>query len=353
MSDLLGKDRNRLAALGVDVDAVLRAALALAASLRAGHKVLTFGNGGSAADAQHFAAELTGRFELERPGLPAVALTTDTSALTAIANDYGFAAVFARQIEALGRPGDVALGISTSGTSPNVVAAIEAARRRGMTTISLCGSPGCRLCEVADVPLVAVAESTASVQEIHLTIEHALCRAVEQALFAGALPPVLPPGHVLTLDELIALRQEWRAAGRSVVWTNGCFDVLHSGHLASLAGARALGDILVVGINDDGSVRRLKGPGRPIVPATDRAAVLAALRTVDYVIVFGQDTPEEVLERVRPDIACKGSDYAGASGKPVPERAVVEAHGGRMEFLPWIDGRSTTQLLATAADDPL
>src|SRR5207253_9935133 len=147
-------------------------------------KVLIFGNGGSAADAQHMATELVGRFLVPvRRALPAIALTTDTSALTAIANDFGFERVFARQVEALGRRGDVALAISTSGTSANVLAGVRAAQAAGLTTVGLCGAPGCPLCELADVAIAAPPGSTARVQEAHLAIEHALCRAVEHRLF--------------------------------------------------------------------------------------------------------------------------------------------------------------------------
>jgi phosphoheptose isomerase len=346
VADPLRGDAARLEELGVAPEPVARGALALAATLRGGGKVLVFGNGGSAADAQHIAAELVGRFEIERAALPAIALTTDTSALTAIANDYGFAHVFARQVEALGRRGDVALAISTSGSSANVLEGVEAARRAGLATIGLCGAPGCLLCEAVDIAIAAPAGDTARVQEVHLAVEHALCRAVEHLLFGGDDAPV-PPGSVVSLDELLRLREEWRAAGRVVVWTNGCFDVLHAGHLASLEAARGLGDVLVAGVNSDEAVRRLKGEGRPLVPADERAALVAALRPVDFVVVFDEDTPEAVLGRLRPEVHVKGADYAPPDGKPIPELAVVEGYGGRVEFLPLVPRRSTTELVDT------
>jgi rfaE bifunctional protein nucleotidyltransferase chain/domain len=344
--DPLREDAGRLQALGVDPDAVARAALALVGALGAGGKLLAFGNGGSAADAQHVAAELIGRFEVTRASLPAIALTTDSSALTAIANDFGFEAVFARQVEGLGRPGDVALGISTSGTSPNVLAGIGAARERGLVTIGLCGAPGCPLCAAVDVAIAAPAGPTALVQEAHLAVEHALCRAVDRLLFADDPPLRAPaPGTVVTLDALLEARALWRAAGRVVAWTNGCFDVLHAGHLASLEAARGFGDVLVVGLNDDAAVTRLKGEGRPLVPAVERAALVAALRPVDHVVVFADDTPEAVLDALRPDVHVKGADYAPPGGKPVPERALVEGYGGRVEFIPLVPGRSSTSLI--------
>jgi phosphoheptose isomerase len=344
--EALGEDAARLEALGVSPEPVVRAALAVVASLRAGGKVLLFGNGGSAADAQHVAAELVGRFELDRAGLPAVALTTDASALTAIGNDYGFERTFARQVEALGRRGDVAVAISTSGTSANVLAAAEAARAAGLTTIGLCGAPGCPLCELVDVAIAAPPGPTAAVQEAHLAVEHALCRAVEQRLFADdRRAEAAASGTVVSLEELLAMRAEWRAAGRVVVWTNGCFDVLHAGHLASLEAASELGGVLVVGVNSDRAVARLKGEGRPLVPAEERARLVAALRPVDHVVVFDDDTPEAVLAQVQPDIHTKGADYEPPDGKPIPELAVVEGYGGRVEFLPLVPQRSTTELV--------
>jgi D-beta-D-heptose 7-phosphate kinase / D-beta-D-heptose 1-phosphate adenosyltransferase len=138
-----------------------------------------------------------------------------------------------------------------------------------------------------------------------------------------------------------------RARGGTTVATGGCFDLLHAGHVRTLEAARALGDCLVVGINDDASVRRLKGSARPLVPARDRAAVLAALTCVDAVVVFGEDTPTALLERLRPDVWAKGGDYAGA---PLPEAAALERWGGRAVVLPHHAGHSTTRLIEEAAN---
>jgi len=150
-------------------------------SLLGGGRVLAFGNGGSAADAQHFAAELVGRFQRERAGLSAIALTTDPSTVTAVANDMGFAAVFRRQVEAHGRPGDVALGISTSGRSPNVIEALRVARERGLLTVGLTGSGGGELAglvhHLVDVPH----HDTQRIQEVHAMVLHILCQVVEEA----------------------------------------------------------------------------------------------------------------------------------------------------------------------------
>jgi D-sedoheptulose 7-phosphate isomerase len=162
--------------------AISAAADALLAALRTGRKVLVCGNGGSAADSQHFAAELVGRFTRERRAWPALALTTDASVLTAIGNDHGFDRVFARQVEAHGQPGDVLVGISTSGGSPNVMAAVEAARARGLVTIGLTGRDGGALGRAADVHVNVPSSSTARTQEVHATILHVLCDLVEEGL---------------------------------------------------------------------------------------------------------------------------------------------------------------------------
>jgi D-sedoheptulose 7-phosphate isomerase len=160
------------------------AAEAMVTALRAGGRILACGNGGSAADAQHFAAELVGRFERERAALAAIALTTDTSILTALANDYDFARVFGRQVEALGRPGDVLLGISTSGGSANVIAAFAAAKAGGLTTVALTGRDGGAVGAAADIHINVPAASTARVQEVHRTLLHAVCALIERELYA-------------------------------------------------------------------------------------------------------------------------------------------------------------------------
>lgn len=161
---------------------VLEAAAAIAGALKSGGKLLLFGNGGSAADAQHVAAELVGRFERERAAMAAVALTTDASVLTSVANDYAFDRVFARQLEGLGRKGDVALGISTSGASPNVVAALVAARALGLLTIALTGADGGAVGRAAVIHVNVPSNSAARVQEVHRTLLHVICDIVERDL---------------------------------------------------------------------------------------------------------------------------------------------------------------------------
>ncbi|MCX7817619.1 MAG: SIS domain-containing protein [Kiritimatiellae bacterium] len=162
------------------------AAERLASCLRSGGKVLLCGNGGSAADAQHMAAELVNRFLLDRPAWPAIALSTDTSALTAIGNDCGFDAVFARQVEALGRPGDALVAFSTSGRSPNVLRAVEVARRQGLWTLAITGGDGGALAGAADASLcVSVSAHTPRIQEGHQLILHLLCERIEELLAGG------------------------------------------------------------------------------------------------------------------------------------------------------------------------
>lgn len=158
----------------------IRLAEICVAAMNAGNKLLFFGNGGSAGDSQHLATELMVRYRVNRRALPAIALTTDTSLLTAAANDFGYETVFARQIEALGRAGDVAIGITTSGQSPNVIAALETARDMGMTAASLSGKDGGRLVGLADPLLIVPSQTTARIQEMHITVGQMLCDVLEQ-----------------------------------------------------------------------------------------------------------------------------------------------------------------------------
>ncbi len=168
-------------------DEIAAAGLRLADCFRSGHKTLLFGNGGSASDAQHIAGEWVGRYRGDRPALPAIALTANSSDTTAIANDYGFEHVFVRGVEAHGREGDVAIAISTSGDSRNVIAAVEAARARGLTTIGLLGKGGGRLADAVDLAIIVPSDTTARIQEGHITIGHILCEIVDAELFPDSV----------------------------------------------------------------------------------------------------------------------------------------------------------------------
>ncbi|CAL78895.1 Phosphoheptose isomerase (Sedoheptulose 7-phosphate isomerase) [Bradyrhizobium sp. ORS 278] len=183
--------RSRAAMERAAVDGALlasaeRIATAIIGALRGGHKLLIVGNGGSAADAQHIAAEIVGRYKQERPAFAAIALTTDTSALTAIGNDYGFDHVFARQVEGLGASGDVLLAISTSGRSPSILNALRKARERGLVTIGFTGTNGLGMGELCDELLVAPSDDTPLIQQIHLATAHGICETIEAALMQDA-----------------------------------------------------------------------------------------------------------------------------------------------------------------------
>jgi rfaE bifunctional protein nucleotidyltransferase chain/domain/rfaE bifunctional protein kinase chain/domain len=640
-----------LEALSGDVDRIGAWGRHLALVLPAGGRLLAVGNGGSAAQAQHLTSELVGRYRDDRPPFSALALHAESSSVTAIANDYGYDTSFARQVLAHGRPGDVLVALSTSGRSANVLAAVEAARERGVTTWALTG-PAPNPLQAACDDAVSVAAATATVQEIHQIAVHLLCAAFERAyttattvvqsrarsgrplvvvgdalldcdldgsverlcpdapvpvvdapvrrprpggaglaaalaaagrpvvlitalgrddagrelarllaeagvelvdltssgdtpvkarvmaggrpllrldhggpggrpgpvtdaarraldgasvvlvadygrgvtaeptvrqaladvtapivwdphprgaapipgvrlvtpnrseaalfvptvigdglaavaaraaeltrrwdaigvavtlghdgamlleggglpfvvparavdgdpcgagdcfavtaaacLADGALPseavvqavsaasafvggrrspvgvappaaPVAPagPAPVAGLVAAAQLVQAVRDRGGTVVATGGCFDLLHTGHVRLLEAARSLGDCLVVCLNSDASVRRLKGPGRPLVGEADRAGVLLALSAVDAVVIFDEETPATVLVRLRPDIFAKGGDYTAAA---LPETAVMAGWGGQAVILPYIEGRSTTRMLAEAAN---
>jgi rfaE bifunctional protein nucleotidyltransferase chain/domain len=335
---------------------VLAAGRLLAASLAVGGTALAFGNGGSAGDAQHFIAELVGRFRHERRGLPGIALTTDPSTLTGIANDYGYEQVFRRQVEALGRPGDIALGITTSGRSANVLLGLRQAREQGLATILLANEDAPR--DVADVVIGVPGATTAERQQLHLVVEHILAEFVDDARTSEAFVPQQRAGcharegadpldgRLLRPEELPTLGAALRDTGHRIVWTNGVFDLLHPGHLALLEFARTQGDVLVVGLNSDRSTTTLKGPQRPVVSELDRARLVAALRPVDYVVIFDELDPVASLRRLQPHVHVKDEEYAGRS---LPEDEVLSQIGAEMAFCPRLVGRSSTDLIARAA----
>lgn len=178
--------QTKIAAINILAAPITQASELIVQSLLSGHKILSCGNGGSAADAQHFSSEMLNRFEVERPSLPAFALTTDTSTLTSIANDYSYNDVFAKQIRALGQAGDVLLAISTSGNSANVIQAIQAAHDRNMLIVALTGREGgsiTTLLNAEDVEICVPAQATARIQEVHLLVIHCICDLIDQQLF--------------------------------------------------------------------------------------------------------------------------------------------------------------------------
>lgn len=151
--------------------------------------------------------------------------------------------------------------------------------------------------------------------------------------------------RILPLPELAEVITQWRAYGKRIVFTNGTFDVLHVGHVRYLEAARDLGDILVVGLNSDSSVRGYKGPGRPVVPQDERAEIISALRCVDYVTIFDEPTATHLIEALQPEIYVKGGDYTGAGGKPLPEAEAVSAYGGETHIIPYVAGHSASELI--------
>jgi len=169
--------------VGENLDGIVSVVEVITAALKAGNKILIFGNGGSAADAQHLAAEFVNRFLIERPPLPAIALSTDTSIITSIGNDYDFSEIFSKQIRAIGQAGDVAWGISTSGSSRNVIKAFEVAKKMGLVTIGVTGRDGGDIAKMVDYSLNVSSHSTPRIQEVHITLGHAICEMVDFKLF--------------------------------------------------------------------------------------------------------------------------------------------------------------------------
>ena len=155
---------------------------------------------------------------------------------------------------------------------------------------------------------------------------------------------------LLSRAEIVKLRKVWQTGGKRVVFTNGCFDLLHLGHIRYLEEARTLGDILVIGLNSDSSVRQLKGPLRPLVSQEERAEILGALRAVDYVVIFNELTAENLVAEIKPDIYVKGGDYSAlqntsSAGKPLPEAEIVQSYGGQVALIPYLPGHSTSELI--------
>jgi D-sedoheptulose 7-phosphate isomerase len=308
--------------------------------LKNGNKILIGGNGGSAADAEHFAGEIVGRFGFDRPSLPCISLCTPSATFTAIANDYGYDNVFKRQVQGYARPGDILIGISTSGNSANVVEAFAEAKKVGIKTVALTGNRVSKLNDMADVCLAAPSSHTPRIQEIHAIIIHSMCRTIEHSLFPGKAQPMLPANKIVGSKQLKKLAQAIKP--HRSVFTNGCFDVLHPGHVYVLQQARQKGDLLIVGLNSDASVSRLKGESRPYHRFQDRANVLAALEAVDYVCEFSEDTPSRLIETLTPKVLVKGGDYnrdtiAGADW--------VCNNGGEVCVIPLLQGHSTTGIL--------
>jgi rfaE bifunctional protein nucleotidyltransferase chain/domain len=327
---------------------VARLAAMMARAFFKGNKVILCGNGGSASDAQHIAAEFVGRFRRERMPLPSLALAANAAAVTAIANDYGYENVFDRQLRALAKPGDVFIVLTTSGRSPNVLTAAKSAKSLGLSTVSLTGAKPSPLSEICDIHVSVPSTVTARVQETHVLLCHIACELVDDLLFGETQPSAglgyLQLPKLTTFEDLLTVRDSWRRLGLKVVWTNGCFDLMHVGHVRNLTAAKQLGDILIVGVNSDESVRSIKGETRPIVLDADRAELISALACVDHVMIFNDSDPTEVLALLKPDVHTKGAEYSD-QGRHMPEREVVLGYGGSIEYLPLASGHSTTNMI--------
>lgn len=345
--ELLREDIRSLACVMHSVGPTLektfaRALKLLAASLASGGKIFACGNGGSSADADHMIGELLGRFGYDRAPLPGILLSQASAAVTAIGNDYGYEFVFERQVQALGRIGDVLIGISTSGNSPNVLKALEAGKKIGMVTIAMTGAADSKCGAAADITLRAPSRETPRIQEIHAILIHSLCRGIEQRLFPKELP-TLPSKKILSSDDFEKFVQAIKPLHS--VFTNGCFDILHPGHIDLLQKSRAFGDLLIIGLNTDASVKKLKGSERPFHTFADRANVLAALTAVDYVIGFEEETPVELIRRLTPKVLVKGGDY---TKETIVGADWVELHGGEVKVVPLVQGHSTSRILKNA-----
>lgn len=348
----LQESARTLEALTQESACIAAAAQAMLRAYRGGKKVVAFGNGGSSCDALHLAAELVGRCERDRRGLPAFALVGNPAVMTALGNDYGYERTFARQVEACVERGDIVVAISTSGNSPNVLEGVRQAKRQGAMTIGLTGASGGRLKTLVDVSLCVPTHRTPRIQEGHLAIIHTMCEVIEAALCTDGRSGERTRGgeagytrrhsptyrKVLPLCQLAPLVEQFRLAGQRIVVTNGCFDVLHGGHLELLRRARQYGDWLIVALNSNRSVRALKGRGRPLVPARERAELLAGLEMVDFVTIFTDPTPTRVMRCLRPDVLVKGADYR-------PGAIVGRQWAKRTVRVPLVRGRSTSNLI--------
>ena len=331
--------REFLSISDVQIDLVRSLADTISKAFTSGHRVYAFGNGGSASQAQHFTTELIGRFKGNRKSLPAVSLCTDTAAMTAISNDFGFDFVFSRQVESLVEPGDVVIGFTTSGTSPNVLAGLAEAKKQGGSTILISGNKGLITPESSDIVIEVGGHETAIIQEVHLVLIHIVCEIIELNMgFSKGEERNLIPRFIRESE----ISEIQIPPHESMVWVNGCFDLLHEGHLKLLNKASKLASFLVVGINSDESVKRIKGNSRPYVSEEDRARTLLQFPFVDLVVIFSEDTPLTVLKSLRPGKVVKGPEYQRSD---FPEKSFLNNIGCSIFYIDEVQGVSTTQIV--------
>lgn len=327
------------ASLAVHVRSVESAGSLIAESFTSGKKIFAFGNGGSSASASHFIAEFTGKLKSDRKSLAGVWIGGDVSALTAIGNDYGFDQIFSRPVSGLVGPGDVVVGLSTSGSSSNVVNALKLASELGAHTIFLTG----RRSEIeCDITIQVGSEDTPRIQEAHDFLLHMIAQAAEAQLFPelGTSRFRDPFDFVITKDQLSNYSQWATSTNTKLVTTNGVFDLLHLGHRYSLESARAYGDQLVVLLNSDESVSALKGSARPIRKLDERMNDLKSVSFVSHVAVFEGENPLEELAVLKPSVHLKGAEY---SNTEIAELELVKKFGTELVFLERMGDYSTSK----------
>ncbi len=304
-----------------------------------GKRIYAFGNGGSAAEAQHFTTELIGRFKGNRKSLPAMSLCSDSSALTCIANDFGYDEIFSRQVEGLVKDGDVVVGFTTSGKSQNVISGLNAAKNLGGLSVLITGCNRVDSSDLADIILEIGGQETAIIQEVHLMIIHILCELIENNLRLKPFIAKLPVSKIIMENQF---ERELLENSQSRVWVNGCFDILHEGHLMLLNNASRAGDQLVVGLNSDLSVKKLKGENRPFISEMERARTIAQLPFVDHVVIFSDTNPLEILKQVQPNVVVKGGMY---KEKNFEERDFLLGIGCQIIYTEQIPNMSTTRII--------
>ena len=331
--------RQLLAISDSQIEQIETLAKGISDALKSGKILYAFGNGGSAAEAQHFTTELIGRFKENRKSLPAISLCSDISAMTCIANDFGYDAIFSRQVEGLVKEGDFVFGFTTSGKSKNVIAGLDAARKMGGVAILITGQAPLAVNDLADIAIQIGGSETAIIQESHLMLIHILSELIEINLELKH-PPVQNQNPRIIYD--YDFKRQLLPNQKSIVWVNGCFDILHEGHLLLLSTASRAGSFLVVGINSDSSVRKLKGDSRPVIPEMSRARTLAQLPFVDLVVIFSEEDPREILKVVRPNVVLKGDNYRTENFK---EKDFLLEINCEILFTPHIEGVSSSALI--------
>lgn len=312
----------------------------IAVAFEGGKRLYAFGNGGSAAEAQHFTTELIGRFKGNRRSLPAISLNADSSAITCIANDFGFDQVYSRQLEGLLDRDDIVIAFSTSGASPNVLKGLEVSAGIGAKTTLFTGNKGGLNHEVAQRTIALGGHETALIQEMHLALIHILCDAIEIQM------GLQPEGNIGEFREII-YDYEWSPdlvpKDRDLVWVNGCFDIIHEGHLLLLESAAKQGNHVIVGLNSDLSVARIKGEGRPLIPELSRAKTLARIPYVDQVVIFSEENPLSILQKVAPNCVVKDSVYEKLQ---YPEKDYLINNKIKIVYTSHISDLSTTTILS-------